>query len=107
MCSAGIFFFLLLGIPGNAGLRGAPGPPGPPGQPGSVGFPGAPGTAGPKGMCAICTWKEKLGQKSRVLAKCLRQAADDGPAVRGKELSLVRVVRNEQRNGWKGSSPLV
>lgn len=74
MCSTGIFFCLLLGIPGNAGLRGASGPPGPPGQPGSVGFPGARGTVGPKGRCAVCRWKEDLGQKSRVLAKCLRQA---------------------------------
>lgn len=72
LCSTGIFSCLHLGIPGNAGLRGAPGPPGPPGQPGPVGFPGARGAAGPKGKCATCTWKQKLGQKSRVLAKlCL------------------------------------
>lgn len=105
-CSTGIFFRLLLGIPGNAGLRGSPGPPGPPGQPGSVGFPGARGTAGPKGMCAACTGREKLGQKSSVSAKCLQQAARDGPAVRGKELPLGNVqapaAGNEQRNGWKG-----
>lgn len=105
-CSTGIFFRLLLGIPGNAGLRGSPGPPGPPGQPGSVGFPGARGTAGPKGMCAACTGREKLGLKSSVLAKCLRQAARDGPAVHGKELPLGNVqapaAGNEQRNGWKG-----
>lgn len=107
MCSTGIFFCLLLGIVGNAGLRGAPGPPGPPGQPGPVGFPGARGTAGPKGKCAVGTWKEKLGQKSSVSAKCLQQAAHDGPAVRGKEIPLGNVLqapaaRNEQRNGWKG-----
>lgn len=107
MCSTGIFFCLLLGIPGNAGLRGASGPPGPPGQPGSVGFPGARGTVGPKGRCAVCRWKEDLGQKSRVLAKCLRQAVCDGPAVCGKGLPLgtlgqAPAARNEQRKGWKG-----
>lgn len=107
MCSTGIFFCLLLGIPGNAGLRGVPGPPGPPGQPGSVGFPGARGTVGPKGRCAICTWKENLGQKSSILTKCLGQAECDRPAVRGKELPLGNLVQapaagNEQRKGWKG-----
>jgi len=60
---------LFLGIPGNAGLRGIPGPPGPPGQTGSVGPPGARGTAGPKGISGACTWGEKLGQKTSVLAK--------------------------------------
>lgn len=75
MCSTGIYFCLLLGITGNAGQRGAPGPPGPPGQPGPVGFPGARGAAGPKGTFAICIWREKLGQKSDVLAKCLWQTS--------------------------------
>lgn len=105
ICSTGIFFCLLLGIPGNAGLRGAPGPPGPPGQPGSVGFPGAPGTAGPKGICAICTWKEKLGQKSNVLAKCLWQAAYDGPAVHGKELLLATLLGMSRGMVGKGALP--
>lgn len=113
ICSTETFCFLFLGIPGNAGLRGISGPPGPPGQPGSVGFPGARGTAGPKGMSGACIWGKKLGQKTRVSAKCItagRQHTMCGPAVCGKSTHLLAILvqapaaRSELRSVWKGES---
>lgn len=55
---------------------------------------------------------EKLGQKTRVLAKCMSRQAGSalmcGPAVRGKPAPFLAMLvqapaaRNEQRSGWKG-----